>query len=342
MICGDNGQGKTNLLEGIALFSGLRSFRGAHNRQMICRDQEYARLEADFFAEKRSQTASLALSADKKELTLNGVKQAAASAMIGRFCCVVFSPDRMSLISGGAVERRRFLDAAISQCLPRFVSVLYSYNQTLGHRNALLKSICSGSASEADLGLWDIYASGYAADIALKRNEYCARLSKAAGIIYDGISSGRERLELEYSCSYMKQGDSREDIIRRFTDMLTESRARDILLGYTQKGPQRDDIIIKLSGADIRPYGSRGQKRSAVLALKLAEAELLSEQLEEKPIALLDDVMSELDKYRQSYLLNRLDDWQVYITCCDPGPLELLDKGRIFFVSGGRIEISGG
>ena len=305
---------------------------------MIRHEAGFARLSVDFFAEKRRQSASLALSAEKKELTLNGVKQPAASVMIGRFCCVVFSPDRMSLIKGGATERRRFLDAAISQCMPRFASVLYSYNQTVGHRNALLKSVYSDPSKAAQLEPWDIYAAGYAAEIALRRDEFCRKLSPAAERIYDGISSGREKLELEYACSYMKPGDGRDDIIRRFTGMLAESRQRDILLGYTQKGPQRDDIIIKLSGEDIRPFGSQGQKRSAVLALKLAEAELLSERLEEKPIALLDDVMSELDKYRQSYLLNRLEDWQVYITCCDPAPLELLDRGRIFNVSGGRIE----
>lgn len=308
---------------------------------MIRYDSEYARLSAGFFSEKRSQTANLALSADKKELTLNGVKQPAASAMIGRFCCVVFSPDRMSLITGGAVERRRFLDAAISQCMPRFVTVLYSYNQTLSQRNALLKNIYSGLSNMSELEPWDMFAAGYASDIALKRDEYCKKLSQAAKRIYDGISSGREELELEYSCSYMKPGDGKEDIMRRFTDMLAESRQRDMMLGYTQKGPQRDDIMIKLSGRDIRPFGSQGQKRSAVLALKLAEAEMLGEQLEEKPIALLDDVMSELDRYRQSYLLNRLEDWQVYITCCDPDPLSLLDKGRIFNVSGGKVRQSG-
>lgn len=339
IICGDNGQGKTNLIEGIALFSGVRSFRGAHNRQMIRDEEDFARLETEFFAEKRDQNAALVLTPDKKELTLNGVKQAAASAMIGKFCCVVFSPDRMSLITGGAIERRHFLDAAISQCYPRFVPVLYSYNQTVNQRNALLKQIASGEADKRGLELWDMYAAGYAAEIALRRSAYCKSLSEKAKRIYDGISAGREDMSVEYSCSYMSEGDGKEEIIQRFIKTLRESWDKDIALGYTLRGPQRDDIIIKLSGKDIRPYGSQGQKRSAVLALKLAEAEYLSELIEEKPIALLDDVMSELDKSRQAYLLNRLDGWQVYITCCDPAPLKLLDKGKIYNVEKGRVTV---
>ena len=305
---------------------------------MIFDGAEISRLHMDFYAEDRDQTAKIALASDKRELTLNGVKQQAASAMIGRFCCVVFSPGCMSLIQDGAVERRRFLDAAISQCSPRFVPVLYSYNQILGQRNALLKKISVGAARESELDIWDISAAGYAAEIALRRSEYCEALSECAAVIYDGISSGREQMSVSYSCSYLNDGDKREDIENRFIDMLAENRATDISLGYSARGPQRDDLLIRLSGKDIRPYGSQGQKRSAVLALKLAESEQLAKIIEEKPVALLDDVMSELDKSRQNFLLNKLDGWQVFISCCDPAPLELLDKGKIFKMDGGRVE----
>ncbi len=336
-MCGDNGQGKTNMLEGMALFSGVRSFRGAHNNQMIAHDKKFARLHMGFFSEKREQTADMTVTPEARLVVLNGVKQAAASALIGVLSTVVFSPDRMSLITGGAVERRRFIDSAISQSLPRFAQTLYSYNKAIGQRNALLKSIAAGGSSEALLDVWDRSAAGYAAEIAIKRADFCSQLSLAAGRVYEGISSGKEPLRTKYVCSYYKDGETNDAIAERFLSMLKDSRRVDIANGYTTKGPHRDDINIYLSDKDIRIYGSQGQKRSAVLAMKLAEAELLSQMIGEQPIALLDDVMSELDRTRQEYLLNKLDGWQVFITCCDPSPLQLLDKGSVFYMESGSL-----
>ena len=138
VISGQNGQGKTNLLEAICLFTGVRSFRGAKNVELITKGEKFSRLELDFFAEKRDQSASLIIT-DKKQATLNGVKLAAATGFIGRFCAVVFSPDNMSLVKGGSTERRRFLDAAISQQFPAYPRLLVEYNRILAQRNAFLK-----------------------------------------------------------------------------------------------------------------------------------------------------------------------------------------------------------
>lgn len=349
VIYGDNGHGKTNLLEGISLFSGMRSFRGARNSQMIRDGEKFSRLETEFTAEQRGQKAAMVITDSARELTLNGVKKEAASVMIGRFCTVVFSPDRMLLITGGAVERRRFIDAAISQILPGYTSVLYKFNQILQQRNMLLKDLAANPSLRSTIEVWDMSLASYGAAVICRRHNLVQALSPAAAEIYGQMSSGREQLSLRYDCPFAKTLPDREltgtdfeaavkEITLAYQQQLSESLAGDIKLGYTFYGPQRDDMTVLISGRDARTYGSQGQKRSSVLSLKLAEASLLAELLDEHPVALLDDVMSELDSSRQDFLLNRLRGWQVFITCCDPGPLNLLDSGRVFRVENGSVE----
>jgi len=349
VIYGDNGHGKTNLLEGISLFSGMRSFRGARNGQMIMDGNKFSRLETSFFAENRDQQAAMVITDSVREITLNGVKKEAASTMIGRFCTVVFSPDRMLLITGGAAERRRFIDAAMSQILPGYTSTLYKFNQILQQRNTLLKDLNTNPSLKSTLEVWDMSLASYGAAVICRRHNLVRQLAPVAAEIYDQMSSGREQLELRYDCPFEKHlsdgllsgkdfSDAVEKITQLYQDQLGETISGDLRLGYTFHGPQRDDLSLLINGRDARTYGSQGQKRSSVLSLKLAEAALLADLLDEKPVALLDDVMSELDSSRQDFLLNRLQGWQVFITCCDPGPLRLLDSGSIFRVESGRVE----
>lgn len=344
VIYGNNGHGKTNLLEGIGLFNGMRSFRGAKNGQMICRGEEFSRLEMSFNASGREQSAAMTITEQARELTLNGVKKEAASAMIGEFCTVVFSPDRMSLVSGGAVERRRFIDAAIGQIYPRYTTVLYKFNQILQQRNSLLKDIAAKPSLRETIDVWNMSLASYGAAVICKRAAFVEQLSKAAAAAYAGISDGREVLTLRYEDSFAKLlpetgiNGAQEAVAESYRKQLEESLEGDIRLGFTFCGPQRDDLGIALDGGDARIYGSQGQKRSAVLALKLAEAAILADVIDERPVALLDDVMSELDAARQDYLLNRLSGWQVFITCCDPGPLRLLGQGKVFRVEDGKVE----
>jgi len=349
VICGDNGHGKTNLLEGISLFSGMRSFRGARNGQMIMEGEKFSRLETSFFAESRDQQAAMVITDSARELTLNGVKKEAASAMIGRFCTVVFSPDRMLLITGGAAERRRFIDAAMSQILPGYTSTLYKFNQILQQRNTLLKDLNTNPSLKSTLEVWDMSLASYGAAVMCRRHNLVRQLAPVAAEIYSQMSSGREQLELRYDCPYEKHlpegqlkgaqfSESVTQITGLYQAQLADTISGDMRLGYTFHGPQRDDLSLLINGRDARTYGTQGQKRSSVLSLKLAEAALLAELLDEKPVALLDDVMSELDASRQDFLLNRLQGWQVFITCCDPGPLRLLDSGSIFRVESGQVE----
>ena len=336
VISGRNGQGKTNLLEALCLFTGGRSFRGAKNPELIEKGEKFARMELDFYAEKREQSASLVIT-DKKQATLNGVKLAAASGLIGRFCAVVFSPDNMSLVKGGSGERRRFLDAAISQQFPTYPRLLVEYNRILAQRNAFLKRSATTAGFESMLDIWDENLSRTGARISCKRAEYVSRLEGKTEEIFDGISSGRDSIRLRYSCGYLDP-DSESGTAAELRKQLEAHRASDLAQGCTNYGAHRDDLNILVNDMAARSYASQGQKRSCVLALKLAEASLLEESAGERPIAVLDDVMSELDALRQDYLLNHMDGWQVLISCCDPHTVKGLDKGRIIGVDGGRIE----
>ena len=333
VISGQNGQGKTNMLEALCLFTGVRSFRGAKNQELIAKGEKFARMELDFFAEKREQSASLVIT-DKKQATLNGVKLAAATGFIGRFCAVVFSPDNMSLVKGGSNERRRFLDAAISQQFPTYPRLLVEYNRILAQRNAFLKKSAGRAGFESMLEIWDEKLSKTGARISMKRAEYVARLVGKMSDIFDGISSGRDAIELRYACGFLHPA-SESETAAALKSQLEAHRASDLAQGCTNYGSHRDDLVISVNGMAARSFASQGQKRSCVLALKLAEASLLEESAGERPIAVLDDVMSELDGLRQDYLLNHMEGWQVFISCCDPHTVKGLDKGRILEVDKG-------
>lgn len=340
VICGDNAQGKTNLLEAVWLFTGGRSFRGARDQELIAfSSRAGAVLALDFEAEEREQTAKITIGrgAKKRTAQLNGVDQPAASSLIGKFCAVVFSPDHLSLVKEGPSMRRKFLDAALCQRKPAYARLLSQYSRTLAQRNTLLKDISYHSELLETLEIWDEKLSGLGAAITIERKRYLERLSEAAGEIYDGISQGRERFAVRYDSGLLRDGGEEAGYRERLFSLLQNGRKEDLNAGFTTKGPHRDDLLVTVQEKSAREYGSQGQQRSCVLALKLAEAALLAEALGEKPVILLDDVMSELDASRQDYLLNKIQGWQVFITCCDPNSISGLSQGRTFYVENGEI-----
>lgn len=335
VICGENGQGKTNLLEALCLFTGVRSFRGAKNPELIQKGEKFSRLTLDFFSEQRDQSAELIIT-DKKQATLNGVKLAAATGFIGKFCAVVFSPDNMGLIKGGSGERRKFLDAAISQHYPAYPRLLVEYNRILAQRNAFLKKSGSTRGFEDMLEIWDENLSRTGAKISCKRAEYVSQLCGKTEEIFDGISSGRETISVRYTCGYLMP-DSVNETAAALKSQLEFHRASDLAQGCTNYGPHRDDLAIAVNELSAKHYASQGQKRSCVLALKLAEASLLEQAIGERPVAVLDDVMSELDSLRQDYLMNHMEGWQVLISCCDPNTVKALASGNVIEVKAGQF-----
>lgn len=330
VIYGKNGQGKTNLLEALWLFTGGRSFRGAKDRELVAFGGKGASLKLRFFSEERSQEFELSLREGKRFFSLNGVKKRASSQIVGSFCAVIFSPEHLSLVKGGPGERRQFIDAALCQSQPSYAGALSRYNRTLFQRNALLKDIPRHPELSDTLEIWDNRLAELGEILSKERMRYTKELEIEAKSAYEGISGGKEQLELSYEPGY--EGNLRE--------ALFSFQKEDMRFGFTSAGPHRGDVSIAVNGVSARSFASQGQQRSAVLALKLAEARMLKKACGEEPVILLDDVLSELDDGRQEYLLNCLEGRQVFITCCAPEISQRIREGKGFFVKGGVVKMA--
>lgn len=338
IIHGDNAQGKTNLLESIWLFTGGHSFRGAKHRELVAFDKHNAKIAMEFNAQERDQKAVIDIVGGKREVTVNGVKKMSPAEIIGKFCAIVFSPEHLTLIKSGPSERRKFMDGAICQLKPRYAAMLARYNQTLSQRNALLKEIRVMSELRDTLSIWDDKLAYLGALICAERLNYIKLIEKYAVEFHKGISRGNEVFGVEYSPTWTKcDTDDVQSIRDSILKTLENSYKSDLTSGFTGCGPHRDDIDIYINGKKARNYSSQGQQRSAVLSLKLAEAEILRSSIGEKPVILLDDVLSELDPYRQGYLINEIKGWQVFITCCEPYAAYELVKGKSIKISDGRV-----
>lgn len=330
VLYGDNAHGKTNLLEAIWLLTGGKSFRGTKDADLVMFGHDHACVAANFVSQGREQTAKIDIESRRKA-TLNGIPQPAANRLTGHFCAVIFSPDHLSLIKDGPEGRRRFLDAACCQLRPMYMNVLADYTRVLAQRNKLIKSVKSGELAY-DAVLFDTFDERLAqsgAQVRRFRADYIETLRDVACDIYGELAKGREPMKLAY------KEEAQADVLLA---ALQRARQVDLKTGFTTVGPHRDDLTIDINGTSARLFGSQGQQRSAVLALKLAEATLLAKGYGEKPVILLDDVMSELDRSRQEYILNRIDGFQVFITCCDPSAVSGLENGTIFHVQNGKIE----
>ena len=339
LIHGENAQGKTNLIEAVWLFSGMKSFRGARESEMVRFGQENARLTVEFFSEGRDQSASLTLGR-KRGVWVNEIKRDAVSDLCGVLPAVVFSPVHLSLVKDGPSERRHFLDTAIGQLLPSYNSALSYYQKALFQRNALLRDVQYHSELLDTLEIWDQNLVRAGAQVMLLRQRYIARIGQAAKEVYEGISKGREEMNVSYQCS-VEGYDPNWDLPKLRGELekaLRAHRAEDIRQGVTSVGIHRDDLAITLGGLSARLYGSQGQQRSCVLALKLAECGIIEESMGKVPVILLDDVMSELDHSRRDYLLNRIGERQVFITCCEEDIFHVLQSGRSFLIENGAIK----
>ncbi len=340
IIYGENAQGKTNLIESIWLFSGFKSFRGAKDSEIIKFGEDFYKSELDFYASGREQNAKMIASPTQKRILLNSVPLVAASKMLGVFNCVVFAPSYLSLIKGNPSERRKFTDSALCRLKPQYAKTLSDYNKVLNQRNTLLKELKYSNKNKEFLEIWTSQLSVLSVSIVNERLNYIKQISDMSGNIYSGLSGKKEKLEIEYM---LKTSSSRyekitEPISFEFAENLfKQSESTDILYGTTNTGSHRDDIEIKIDGVSAKKYGSQGQQRSAALALKLGEAEIIKEITGERPVALLDDVMSELDINRQDYILNHIKDWQVFITCCEPSTVLRLYDGKTFEIRNGTI-----
>ena len=330
VIYGENAQGKTNLMEGIWLFSGLKSFRGAKDAELVRFGCGFARLKMDFFAGKREQKAEITVDARRKA-KLNGVELPSCAGLMGKCSAVVFSPSFLNIVKNGPEERRKFLDAAVCQVKPAYAPLLASYHRLVKQRNSLLRDVQFESSLLDMLDVSDDRLAEAGEAVISERASYIEKLIPAAKAIHDGFSGGREEMSLSYLRKDVNGGG------KTLRELIRDSRRNDILSRTTSVGPHRDDLEIRINGVSARSFGSQGQQRSCAVALKLGEAAVMKEVTGEQPAVLLDDVMSELDSGRQDYILNHIKGWQVFITCCEPSTVLRMCSGRTFRIEGGKL-----
>ena len=336
VIYGDNAQGKTNILEALWMFCGGHSFRGTKDKELIQFGKDFAKLNVTFFSQNREQTAQIIFKAGKRDVVINGVKKPSTSALIGRYTAVIFSPEDLTLIKRGPSGRRRFIDSAICREKLQNAVLISKYNQTLSQRNALIKDIYRHPELKSTIDIWDDTLSILGTDIIMQRLDYVKKLTKYSKQYHLGISDEKENLEVNYISSFdFEEGIDRQKMFETFSKALKKSREEDYKTGYTNVGPHRDDFDIIINGKKAKIFASQGQQRSAVLSLKLAEAHILREQTGENPSILLDDVLSELDVKRQDFLLNKISDYQVFITCCQLDEREQIKTGKSFYIKDG-------
>ncbi len=330
VICGENGTGKTNLIESIWLFTGGKSFRPAKDADLIKYGQRFAELELGFEGAGRAQSARIAIDAasEKRRCLLNEVPLKSSQELAGNLCCVAFTPSHMDIVKGGPESRRRFLDTMLCQMYPEYIIALRRFKRTLLQRNAALKSLAeSGASAEPErLAEWNESFAEYASRVAEAREKLCAEISGAAGRRYSELSGEREQLGLRYSGGIRLEkgsGRDRASLKQALLDEIDRSFDRELRYGTTLEGPHRAELQISLDGREAKLFGSQGQQRSCVLALKMAEAEQLGLKTGNTPIVLLDDVLSELDARRRAVVLGSFAANQIFITCCDADLLGL-------------------
>lgn len=336
ILFGENAQGKTNCIESLWLFTGGRSFRGVKDCDLVKFGEKEATIKANLFAEDRDQEVLITID-KKRKAFVNEIEQPAMSRLIGRFPSVVFFPDHLFLIKEGPEGRRRFIDAALCQIKPSYIQTLMGYNRILSQRNALLKDWSINPNEE----LWEILTeqlAKFGQQIVKERINYTESLKNKAILRYSGLSGNREEFNLLYEPNRHYDEKDEKQQYETLLDLFNEKKRSDIDARCTTAGPHREDLQIQINELSARHYGSQGQQRSAVLALKLAEAEILKEKTGETPLVLLDDVMSELDSSRQEYMVNQLNGWQVFISCCEPASVLPKVDGKRFEVHHGTIQ----
>ena len=318
LLYGKNAQGKTNVIEGIYLFSRGKSFRSSDDREMIGFDKDGFRISIVYEDKDGEGSLEYACFGRERQRKKNGYKISRVGEMIGSFRSVLFYPDDLDLVKGGPEGRRGFLNVALSQCYPEYLSEYARFKTALENRNSILKNASKGNYyDEGELLAWSMQMAEYASYIYCYRREYLIKLSRHLGRIQEEMSGGKERLELTFECDIETDLPDRNAVRERYIEVFTKNLEKEKIVGTSLYGPQRDDIEILLNHRSARSFASQGQQRSIVLSMKLAEGEVIKELFGEYPVFLFDDILSELDGDRRRYCLSGMGERQVIITSCE-------------------------
>ena len=340
LIYGDNAQGKTNLLEAIAYLSSARSHRARYDREMIMMDIDSAFIKGEIESRDRDFTLEAKLLRGKgRQLYSNGVKLKTAGELSGILTTVLFCPEDLYLIREGGAARRKFLDSAICQLRPRYAAALAEYNRLYEHKTRILRDWPENPSLLATLDDFNLRMAQTGAILIHYRAHFVKRLREHAPAIHGDFSGGRERLELSYETVSTVDDPMKapRDILPLLLDHQESHRQAELDSRQCLSGPHKDDVLVDINGNAAKVYGSQGQTRTAALSLKLAQREIFQEETGEWPVLLLDDVLSELDGKRQSFVLNRIQGGQIFITCCEEEKLEGLEGGKAFHIQNGTL-----
>ena len=307
ILYGDNAQGKTNILEAIYVCATTKSHRGSKDKEIIQFDRDESHIKLNVRKRDVPYRIDMHLKKNRaKGVAVNGVPIKKASELFGIVNVVFFSPEDLNLIKNGPAERRRFIDLELCQLNKLYVHSLVQYNKIVTQRNKLLKDIMFRPDYEETLDIWDMQLVQYGREVIRCREAFVGQLNDLIGGIHRQLSGEKESLHISYEPNVT---------VDMFEDTLRKSRPSDLKQRTTLTGPHRDDLSFIINDIDIRRFGSQGQQRTAALSLKLAEIELVKKIVNDYPILLLDDVLSELDGSRQNHLLSGINHIQTMITC---------------------------
>ena len=366
LVHGENGQGKSNLLEAIYVLAIAKSPRASADRELIRwqstqsgghsqvlataqRGADQTRVQIDFQTvpapdegqEDRKGDLSQGAVSVQKHIRVNGVPRR-ASELVGLINAVMFSAEDLELVYGPPALRRRYLDILISQLDRQYLRALQRYQRVVYQRNHLLRMVRNGRSGAGELSFWDDKLATEGEQVMVKRARTVRRLSDLAGPIHEGLTGNGEGLELRYRPSVPVEDQGLENgLAGALRRTMEASRDREIAQGVTMSGPHRDDLSLLLDGRDAGVFASRGQARTVALAMRLAEAAHMMSERRQEPILLLDDVLSELDKARRAQVLGAASQYeQCFITTADLDSIEgrFLSGMHRFAVRDGRLE----
>lgn len=331
ILYGDNAQGKTNILESIYMASTTKSHRGSKDREIIKLGEEESHIRLCIKKSDIGHRIDMHLRKNKnKGVAIDGVTIRRTTELFGLLNVIFFSPEDLSIIKNGPAERRRFLDLELCQLSRLYYQNLSSYYKILNQRNNLLKQIVYNKSLLDTIDVWDMQLVDYGKKVIKERQNFITMLNELIQEIHSNLTSGKEQLEIVYD----------KDIgMDEFEQALKNKISVDLNYTSTQTGPHRDDMILLINGMDARKYGSQGQQRTVALSLKIAEIRLVKNIINDNPILLLDDVMSELDSKRRSALLEEIKNIQTIITCTgyDDFIKEQLKSNNVYCVTNGKV-----
>ena len=334
ILYGNNAQGKTNILEAIYLLATTKSHRGSMDKDMIRLEQKEAFIHGYFTDRHIHFNIDINLKKSKaKQVSVNKIKLNRLNELIGKVNVIVFSPEDLEIIKSSPSKRRSFIDTELCLINRIYMTNLSYYKKILEQRNKLLKKIAISNSKELleTLDIWDLQLVKYGCEIIEERSKFIDLISEIARELNFRITNNVEKLDVIYNPNINKN---------EFLEKLRSSRERDIHTLVTNVGPHRDDIEFYLNNIDVKTYGSQGQKRTVALVLKLSEIRLVKDVFNKDAILLLDDVLSELDRSRQTILLDMVEDSQTFITCTGMEEFieNKIDSKKIYKVTKGSVE----